>query len=165
VSEHIKFLAGIIKQTQAPRPHLIGCLTAAAPSSLGASVPEQALKATAVCLSVVIWLISGVYLVSTTPQAHFISLTGLLFLAMGVFAAVFYGMLFYFARRGFSRFLVKALSAPGPSVVGTSVQLLGFGLLVGEIVLVYLAASECFSHLLAGDFPSLIIHARPHGID
>jgi hypothetical protein len=128
-------------------------------------VPEQALKATAIGVSVVIWLISGVYLFATTPQAHFISLTGLLFLVVGVFAGVFYGTLFYFARRGFSRFLLKALSVPGPSIVSMSVQVLGFGFLVGEIVLVFLAARECLSHLLAGDFPSLIIHARPPSID
>jgi hypothetical protein len=131
----------------------------AVPSSTGTSVPEKVLKATTICWSVMIWLASGVYLFATTPEAHFISLSGLLFLIVGVFAAGFYGMLFYFSRRAFSPFLLKALSVRGP-IVGTSVQALGFGLLAGEVVLVYLAASQCFVHILAGDFPSLIIHAR-----
>jgi len=37
--------------------------------------------------------------------------------------------------------------------------------LAGEIVLVSLAASECFSHILAGDFPSLLIHVRALPVD
>jgi hypothetical protein len=128
--------------------------------SMGSSVPEKVLKATTICWSAVIWLISGIYLFATTPEATFISLSGLLFLVVGVFATGFYGMLFYFSRKAFSPFLLKALSVHGP-VVGISVQALGFGLLAGEVVLVYLAASECFAHILAGDLPSLIIHARP----
>jgi hypothetical protein len=148
------------------RPYLSGLPDGTAPSSLGASVPERALKTTIICWSMMIWLISGVYFFATAAEAHFISLNGLSFLVVGVFAAVFYGMLFYFARSGFSRLLLKALSLPSPGVFGTSVQLLGFGLLVGETVLVYLAARECLGHLLAGDFPSLIIHARTFpGID
>ena len=123
-------------------------------------MPEQVLKAPTICWSAMIWLISGVYLFATTPEAHFISLNGLLFLIAGVFAAGFYGVLFYFSRRAFSPFLLEALSVHG-LVVGISVQALGFGLLAGEVVLVYLAASECFAHVLAGDLPSLIIHARP----
>jgi hypothetical protein len=61
-----------------------------APSSWGASVPEQALKATTICWSMTIWLVSGVYFFATTPEAHFTSLNGLLFLVVGVFAAVFF---------------------------------------------------------------------------
>ena len=122
-------------------------------------MPDRVLKATAICWSAMIWLASGVYLFATTPETHFISSTGLLFLVAGVFAAGFYGMLFCFSRKAFSPFLLKALSVRGP-VVGVSVQALGFGLLAGEVVLVYLAASQCFAHILAGDFPSLIIHAR-----
>jgi hypothetical protein len=96
-----------------------------------------------------IWFASGIYLFGTTSQAHFISLSGLLFLVVGVFAAGFYGMLFWSARRAFSPFLLKAMSL-GP-VVGTCVQGLGFSLLAAEIVLVSLAANECFGHVLAGE--------------
>jgi hypothetical protein len=104
-------------------------------------------KSNAAWWSAIMWIASGIYLFTTTPNASFFSFSALLFFIPELFvASLCFGILFYFAQRALAWGWIKLSRMLGPPMAFL-VGLSGIALLIIQAWIVYLSARHMFFDL------------------
>ena len=99
--------------------------------------------------AVIVWLVSGIYLMWTHPTASILSWQTAVYFVVGMFgAAVIFGIVFHGLQQGLSKLLANLVQEPSDSTA-TGIYLLGIVLLIIEAIVIFVIADWTINRLFA----------------
>lgn len=94
------------------------------------------------------WIVVGVYLFVVTERASFLTWQAVVYFLVGMFfAAIVFGIVSYLAQRLVAKILMVFSQHRTASAAAIAV-VMGFVLLVGELILIYFAAEHVVTEIL-----------------
>jgi len=101
--------------------------------------------------SIVVWCISGIWILATTDNGSFISWQALVFFLVGIFAvSLTFGLVFYLLQRAVGKFFGRLLRLGGPLPLwAVFIKGIGFFIFSIEAVAIFLTAKWVMGRLFA----------------